>query len=179
MTNDELHRLATHVSGDPYADYGGMESHVAATVVADAALVLLADLKWWETEFHKMGKGITLASLGKARNEIKRLLEVVEHVEHLHQLDHSLADQWEKKNESLMDEVKRLGTIVTQQLRKLIVSWDDAELLRELIVHMWVHDGYERNGYRQMTTEQKALYSRTTLDIPSLRQLGEDNVSQR
>ena len=32
--------------------------------------------------------------------------------------------------------------------------------LRELIRHMWVHNGYGRNGYRQMTTEQKRLFDR-------------------
>lgn len=36
------------------------------------------------------------------------------------------------------------------------------ERLKQLIVHMWVHDGYERNGYRQMTSEQKELYEALT-----------------
>jgi hypothetical protein len=30
--------------------------------------------------------------------------------------------------------------------------------LEDLVTHMWVHDGYERNGYWQMTSEQKAMY---------------------
>lgn len=34
--------------------------------------------------------------------------------------------------------------------------------LEELVSHMWVHDGYERNGYMQMTTEQKAMYDEIT-----------------
>lgn len=43
-----------------------------------------------------------------------------------------------------------------------IVNFDCLEqvnsALQDLIAHMWVHDGYERNGYYKMTTEQKALY---------------------
>ena len=34
----------------------------------------------------------------------------------------------------------------------------EIQRLRELILHIWVHDGYENCGYRQMTTPQKALY---------------------
>ena len=30
--------------------------------------------------------------------------------------------------------------------------------LRKLVIHCWVHSNYARNGYRQMTSEQKALY---------------------
>lgn len=30
--------------------------------------------------------------------------------------------------------------------------------LRELIGHAWLHSAYKNCGYRQMTTEQKALY---------------------
>ncbi len=32
------------------------------------------------------------------------------------------------------------------------------DTLEALIRHMWVHDGYEKNGYKQMTSEQKKLY---------------------
>lgn len=32
------------------------------------------------------------------------------------------------------------------------------EEAKELILHMWVHEGYEDNGYLQMSTEQKKLY---------------------
>ena len=34
----------------------------------------------------------------------------------------------------------------------------DLERLRELLQHMWVHDGYAQNGYLKMTTAQKHLY---------------------
>ena len=44
------------------------------------------------------------------------------------------------------------------------IATKDAELarLRELILHIWVHDGYENCGYKQMTTEQKQLYDEIT-----------------
>ena len=45
MTNDELRRLATHVSGYPYEDFGDMNSHVAASKVADEALAMLDEIK--------------------------------------------------------------------------------------------------------------------------------------
>ena len=35
-----------------------------------------------------------------------------------------------------------------------------------LIEHMWVHDGYEINGYWQMDAKQKALYSLITGYFP-------------
>lgn len=35
---------------------------------------------------------------------------------------------------------------------------DEVDQLRDLVVHMHVHSGYPKNGYMQMTTEQKALY---------------------
>ena len=38
-----------------------------------------------------------------------------------------------------------------------LTKGDETEL-RELIIHMWVHDGYERNGYNQMTEKQKQLF---------------------
>ena len=44
------------------------------------------------------------------------------------------------------------------------IATRDAELarLRELILHIWVHDGYENCGYMKMTTEQKQLYDEIT-----------------
>ena len=45
MTNDELRRLAAHVSGDPYEDFGDMNSYVAASKVADEALALLDEIE--------------------------------------------------------------------------------------------------------------------------------------
>lgn len=32
--------------------------------------------------------------------------------------------------------------------------------LRSLIKHCWVHSGYQDCGYKQMTSEQKALYDK-------------------
>jgi hypothetical protein len=34
----------------------------------------------------------------------------------------------------------------------------DLVKLRDLVTHMWVHDGYRRNGYDKMTRKQRALY---------------------
>jgi len=34
--------------------------------------------------------------------------------------------------------------------------------MRELIKHMWIHDGYRANGYLQMIGRQKALYCAVT-----------------
>jgi len=42
---------------------------------------------------------------------------------------------------------------------------DRAELasaLVDLVSHMWVHDEYERNGFNQMTSEQRAIYEAVT-----------------
>jgi hypothetical protein len=47
------------------------------------------------------------------------------------------------------------------ELRTLLTERD---VLRELVVHMWIHDGYPRNGYSDMTTEQKVLYEKTIED---------------
>lgn len=38
---------------------------------------------------------------------------------------------------------------------------NEVDKLRKLVVHMHVHSGYPKNGYMQMTTEQKALYDQT------------------
>lgn len=35
---------------------------------------------------------------------------------------------------------------------------DEVGELRKLVVHMYVHSAYHDNGYKQMTTPQKALY---------------------
>ena len=35
---------------------------------------------------------------------------------------------------------------------------DEIKRLRKLVVHMWVHDGYPKNGYNKMASEQKILY---------------------
>ena len=32
------------------------------------------------------------------------------------------------------------------------------EAMADLIRHMWIHEGYKKNGYLQMTTEQKQMY---------------------
>ena len=34
----------------------------------------------------------------------------------------------------------------------------DLVKLRDLIIHMWVHDGYRRNGYDKMTRKQRELF---------------------
>ena len=54
---------------------------------------------------------------------------------------------------------KETVRLLRQERRQL-----DAELarLRELILHIWVHDGYENCGYMKMTTEQKQLYDEIT-----------------
>ncbi|KKN36050.1 hypothetical protein LCGC14_0777450 [marine sediment metagenome] len=44
----------------------------------------------------------------------------------------------------------------------------EVELLRELIVHMWVHDGYRMNGYDKMTQAQRVLYD-SVVPPPSTR----------
>lgn len=38
----------------------------------------------------------------------------------------------------------------------------EIEMLRELIVHCWIHIGYRDCGFEQMTTEQKVLYRAIT-----------------
>lgn len=39
---------------------------------------------------------------------------------------------------------------------------DRAKAAEELIVHMWIHDGYRANGYMKMTAEQKELFCKIT-----------------
>ena len=36
----------------------------------------------------------------------------------------------------------------------------EAADLKELVVHCWLHNGYEDCGFRKMTTEQRTLYDR-------------------
>ena len=45
--------------------------------------------------------------------------------------------------------------------RREVPARASAEGLQDLIHHIWVHEGYERAGYYQMTAQQKALYDRT------------------
>lgn len=44
----------------------------------------------------------------------------------------------------------------------LEMAADELADLRELVVHCWVHSGYPQCGYRQMTTEQKAMFDGLT-----------------
>lgn len=37
-----------------------------------------------------------------------------------------------------------------------------AGILVDLVSHMWVHDGYERNGFNKMTAQQRAVYEAIT-----------------
>ncbi len=34
----------------------------------------------------------------------------------------------------------------------------EMEKIKDLIHHMWIHEGYPMNGYKKMTTEQKMIY---------------------
>ena len=50
------------------------------------------------------------------------------------------------------------GPAYGQQARWLRECLDEIKRLRKLVVHMWVHDGYPKNGYNKMASEQKILY---------------------
>lgn len=43
----------------------------------------------------------------------------------------------------------------------------EIEMLRELIVHCWIHVGYRDCGFEKMTTEQKVLY-RAITSVPGV-----------
>jgi hypothetical protein len=49
--------------------------------------------------------------------------------------------------------------------------------VEDLVKHMWIHDGYERNGYWQMTTRQKQLYTGITAGPFSWEKRSNDKVS--
>lgn len=41
---------------------------------------------------------------------------------------------------------------------EIVCLREENRLLRELIKHMWVHDGYSWNGFNNMTSYQKVMY---------------------
>jgi hypothetical protein len=52
-----------------------------------------------------------------------------------------------------------MGLVLRYPLKTACELFELTNARREdLVTHMWVHDGYERNGYWQMTSEQKAMY---------------------
>ena len=57
MTNDELRWLAAHVSGYTHEDIGDMNSHVAASKVADEALALLDEVERLREALQEISKG--------------------------------------------------------------------------------------------------------------------------
>lgn len=53
----------------------------------------------------------------------------------------------------------------TLNFKLLKQNWrlgEEKEKLEELVVHTWVHSAYPNCGYREMTSEQKALFDRIT-----------------
>jgi hypothetical protein len=40
--------------------------------------------------------------------------------------------------------------------------------MKDLISHIFIHEGYEMNGYKQMTTGQKILYREIVLETTNI-----------
>ena len=39
--------------------------------------------------------------------------------------------------------------------------------LKELLMHCWIYDGYEKCGYNHMTTEQKVVFDKVIIELSS------------
>ena len=50
--------------------------------------------------------------------------------------------------------------------------------LKDLIDHIWIHEGNERSGYKQMTTEQKMLYRKIILEKNNFDMFTEPSIAK-
>ncbi len=64
------------------------------------------------------------------------------------------------KYQNKAKELKNTFRALPSAVDSMAVEADkEVDVFKELILHVWVHSGYENCGYRQMTTEQKAFYN--------------------